>query len=212
LWLGIVRRVFAETDTPWTPKADEQVTALLAGELAADWDGLLNAHRERARVARSDLIQRSGALDTAKDRAAAHLQQELALSVRAQDRTRIPVTEQLRAPRYATVLGGWVKAHHLLRRSPPDHANAAKEAVSAVEQLARILTASPTDTLGDCLKTLHAADRIQRPLLKGVEELWGWTSGEPGVRHGTGTIAPAEAQYILKLAEAALLLLLSVDV
>jgi hypothetical protein len=100
----------------------------------------------------------------------------------------------------------------LVRRTPADPTNAAKETVSAVEQLARIVTGAPKGSLGDCLKALQAANRVQRPLLKGVEELWGWTSGEPGVRHGAGTITPAEAQYILTIAEAALLLLLSVDV
>jgi hypothetical protein len=210
LWLGIVRRVFAETDEPWTPEAAERVTALLADELAADWNGLLDAYREK--LAGQTPPHRSGALDTAKDRAAAHLRQELALSVRAQDRTRIPVTEQLRAPRYAAVHDGWVKAHDLLRGSPSDPSNAAKEAVGAVEQLARLVTASPKAKLGDCIKALQKAGRIRRPLLKGIEELWGWASGQPGVRHGSGGITPAEAQYVLTMAEAALRLLLSVDV
>lgn len=210
LWLGISRRVFGEADVPWTSESAEQVAKLLATELSKDWDGLLDAYRSK--VAPKDKDRRFGALDTAKDRAAAHLEHEIAFSVQVQDRTRIPITEQLRAPRYAAVHDGWTKAHGLLRQTPADPSNAAKEAVSAVEQLARIVTGLPTATLGKCIKVLKESQRVQSPLLTGLEELWVWTSGEPGVRHGAGSITPMEAQYVLKLAEAALLLLLSVDV
>ena len=49
---------------------------------------------------------------------------------------RVPVLEQLGSPRYAAVLLARSRARDLLDASPPDYANAAKEAVSAVEQLA----------------------------------------------------------------------------
>jgi|SRR5882724_8007822 len=208
-WLTIVRRTFSDTAVAWTVETAADVTTLLTAELATDWDVLLRACYSWAG---RDVPSSSPTFEFVRKRAADHVRQEIELSVLAQDRTRIPVAEQLRAPRYAVVHDGWTKAHDLLQQSPPDSSNAAKEAVGAVEQLARIVTASPEDTLGDCIKTLRATDRVQPPLLKGIEELWGWTSGEPGVRHGTGAITPVEAQYVLTIAEAALLLLLSVDV
>jgi hypothetical protein len=69
--------------------------------------------------------------------------------------------------------------------------------VGAIEQLARIVTASPKAKLGECITTLRKTGRVQPPLLRSIEELWGWTSGEPGVPHGAGAIMPAEALYVL---------------
>ncbi|MDP3939613.1 MAG: hypothetical protein Q8R92_15950, partial [Deltaproteobacteria bacterium] len=108
----------------------------------------------------------------------------------------------------------WLKALDTLRQTPPDLDKCAKEAVSAVEQLARILTGQPAATLGKCIKALRDSKKVQSPLLQGIEELWIWANQEPGVRHGgsaAGGIAPVEAEYAVKVAEAALLLLLSVD-
>jgi hypothetical protein len=209
-WLTIVRRAFSEATVAWTPETAERANALLATELATDWDQLVKARV--AALPGETVVPKGGRLDYARARAGALVRHEIELSVLAQDRTRIPVAEQLRAPRYAAIHDGWTKAHDFLRQTPPDYSNAAKESVGAVEQLARIITSSPTATLGDCIKTLQRTGGVQPPLLKGIEELWGWTSGEPGVRHGAGDITPAEAQYVLKLAEAALLLLLSLDV
>jgi hypothetical protein len=88
-----------------------------------------------------------------------------------------------------------------------------KEAVGAVEALARIATSKPKATLGEAIKTLRSDGKIEPPLLKGIEELWGWASEEPGVRHSVleGPLQIADARYCFKLAEAALGLLLAVD-
>lgn len=211
-WLAIVRRAFADSSTPWTAANADNARRLLSAELSQDWDGLLD--RYRASVAPHDPSQRFGSLDTARERAGSQVAHEVDLLVLGQDRARIPLSEQLVAPRYDAVHGAWTKALELAAGEPMDSAQCAKEAVGGVEQLARIVIGDSSATLGDCIKQLRQARRIEPPLLKGIEWLWGWTSGEPGVRHGAagdGGPTPTEALYCLKLAEASLLLLLTVD-
>ncbi len=97
---------------------------------------------------------------------------------------------------------------------PPDYANAAKEAVSSVEAVAQIIVRNPSATLGDAVKHLRTSGRLEPPLLEGLEELWGFTSESPGVRHGSPsptTIDVARAQYVLDSSAAAIRLLLSLD-
>jgi hypothetical protein len=124
------------------------------------------------------------------------------------------VDVQLQSPRYAAVLGHWRKAQAFLTPHALDLPNAVKEAVSSVEALGQIVTASSGATLGDCVKLLRRAGLVSPPLLKGMEELWGFASESPGVRHGSPkdpTLARAEADYVLDQAQAALKLLLSLD-
>jgi hypothetical protein len=130
----------------------------------------------------------------------------------------IPVSSgldhQLAAPRYATVQEHWGKATQYLQSGTPDFPNAAKEAVCAVEALAQIVTRQSSATLGECIKSLRTSKRIASPLLKGLEELWGFTSDSPGVRHGSSraiTLTAAEARYVVDQAAAALLLVLTLD-
>ena len=69
-------------------------------------------------------------------------------------------------------------------------------------------------TLGDAIKNLRGSGRIQAPLLRGIEEIWGWASGTPGVRHGSApalTVDASTARYIVAQSEAAIALLLSTD-
>ncbi len=124
------------------------------------------------------------------------------------------VEVQLQSPRYAAVLGHWRKAQAFLAPQALDLPNAVKEAVSAVEALGQIVTGSSGATLGDCVKQLRKSGQLSAPLLKGMEELWGFASESPGVRHGSlkdPTLERAEADYALDQAQAALRLLLSID-
>jgi hypothetical protein len=121
---------------------------------------------------------------------------------------------QLAAPRYSTVREHWGKAGQYLHGAAPDLPNAAKEAVCAVEALAQIISRQPSATLGDCIKSLRSSKRVASPLLKGLEELWGFTSDSPGVRHGSSraiTLTAPEAQYAVDQAAASLRLLLSLE-
>lgn len=88
---------------------------------------------------------------------------------------------------------------HLSDRSNPDYANSIKESISAVEAVAVRVTGE--QTLGAGLKKLESAGL---PLHSALKDAWlkmyGWTSDEAGVRHGSidsTTVDQALAKYVL---------------
>jgi hypothetical protein len=84
-------------------------------------------------------------------------------------------------------------------RDEPHYANVVKESISAVEAVARHLTGEKT--LGDALKKLEAKGiPTQRALVDGWLKLYGYTSAEGGIRHGSiehGDVDEALATYFL---------------
>lgn len=209
-WFGIVVRLHTETNASWTTTGATIANHLIQKELATDWEEIFGRMRQmvtQATKVRMDL------LDASRERSRAYLEQEFTLLVLKQDRTRLPLSDRLSADRYRVVADGWAKAHAYLDGADPDLANAAKEAVGVVEALARLVVKDPTATLGEAVKVLRASGRVDAPLLKGIEELWGWTSAEPGIRHSAshGPSDLAEVRYCFRLAEAALDLLLARD-
>ncbi len=151
-WIALVKRAVAEADVTWTADRASEAGHLLETELLVDWEKLVELVRNRTSAHGDGRIQE---LEAAKNRFQAEFPHELDLLVLAQDRNRIPLEEQLRAPRYTAILLAWRKAKDLLDGSQPDFPNAAKEAVSPVEQLARVVTAKPSATLGDAIKDLR---------------------------------------------------------
>jgi hypothetical protein len=122
------------------------------------------------------------------------------------------VRDQLQAPRYAGPRDHWIGVDRAMKQSPPDFAAAAREAVNGVEGLAKIVAASPTDTLGDCIKLLRKSERLDGALAKGLESLWGFANTH--FRHGahvTRSLSEAETAYVIESCEAATKLLLSLD-
>jgi len=120
----------------------------------------------------------------------------------------------LQAPRYSGPLMHWTDARRAIRESPPDGLRAAREAVSALEGIARIVVAEPKSTLGECIKSLKATQRIDGATAKGMEGLWGFSSDSPGLRHGATQrveLSLAEAEYVIDSVEASGKLLLSLD-
>lgn len=124
------------------------------------------------------------------------------------------VADRLQAPRYEASRKHFDRALELFDDSPPDLANAVKEAVAAVESLALLVVGRSSGTLGDCLKDLKAKQLVKPQLMKALEALWGYASEEPGVRHGK-TLAPnvdqSEAVFMLSMAASAVVLLLELD-
>lgn len=121
---------------------------------------------------------------------------------------------QLQAPRYAGTREHWLKALDFAHGPKRDLANAAKEAVCAVEGMARLLAKDDSSTLGELVKSLKLSGKINPAVAKSLEALWGYTSNEPGVRHGSPTpptIGEDETQFVLDSAHAALRLLLEQD-
>lgn len=210
LWISIAKRAVSEGGFTWTKERAADTGHLLDTGLLVDWEELV----ELARKGAGRSVARIDQLDAAKNRVDTELSHELELLVLGEDRSRIPVCEQLAAPRYGAVLTAREKARRHADGTPPDYTNAAKDAVAAVEQLARIVTGKPTASLGDAIKELRGSARIQAPLLKGIEEIWGWASNTAGVRHGAApalTVDASTARYIIAQSDAALALLLSID-
>lgn len=96
--------------------------------------------------------------------------------------------------------------HHLLRavelladRTNPDYPNSIKESISAVEAVCVAVTEA--NTLGAALKKLKIAGAAIHPALEASWlKMYGWTSDEAGVRHGsieTPTADQALAKYML---------------
>ena len=211
-WLAVADRTISDTQIPWTKESANEIRSLLAAELVRDSDELIDTMRQ-VLGSQAESV-RTGELEKSKDLARSYVEQELEIKVLKQDRTRIPVTDQLQAPRYAAVQTAWKKALSFHKSSPADDNNACKEAVSAVEQLARIVVNDQAATLGEALTSIRASGRLQPPLLRCMEDLWGWASSTPGVRHGSATTSNVDAgvaTYVLKCAEAAIGLLLSLD-
>jgi len=210
-WIALVKRAVTDAGLTWTAERAAEVGHLLETEFLVDWEELVELVRNRTKARGDGRIQE---LEAASSRIQAEFPHELNLLVLAQDRGRIPIEEQLAAPRYAAVLQAWRKARNLLDAPQPDYPNAAKEAVSAVEQLARTVIAKPSATLGEAIKDLRSSGRIQAPLLKGIEEIWGWASDTPSVRHGASSalvVDGSTARYIVAQSQAGIALLLSTD-
>ena len=64
-----------------------------------------------------------------------------------------------------------------------DAAGAIREAIHAVEGTAQIITGEKKATLGDALKVLERGKGLHSALRDGFIKLYGYASGEKGVRH-----------------------------
>jgi hypothetical protein len=68
-------------------------------------------------------------------------------------------------------------------RGNPDYRNSVKEAISAIESAASVLTGAKKPELRDALRVLENKGRLHPALRGAFEKLYGWTSNEEGVRH-----------------------------
>jgi hypothetical protein len=71
----------------------------------------------------------------------------------------------------------------LTDRENPDYRNSAKESISAVEAICRVLTSDSKATLGAALKVLQQEVGIHGALKAAFSSLYGYTSDEGGIRH-----------------------------
>lgn len=126
----------------------------------------------------------------------------------------IQVQAKLGAARYAAAAEHFSKATTFLTGVSQDLANSVKEATMAVESLAMLVTGRDKGTLGDCIKELRARGNLSSPLDRFFEALWGYSSQEPGVRHGKPSppsLAEREATLVVNIAASAILFLLDLD-
>jgi len=124
------------------------------------------------------------------------------------------IADRLTVQRYEASQRQFEKALALMHGEQTDMPNAVKEAIAAVESLSLRVSGLSSGTLGDCIKELKRQEKLSPPLGKVLEGLWGYSSEEPGVRHGkiAAPSAPtAEAHFAVNLAASAILYLLDLD-
>lgn len=90
----------------------------------------------------------------------------------------------------------------LLSQKPvPDYRNSMKEAISAVESVAKQLAGKTSGGLADALATLETNMQLHGALKQGFIKLYGYTSDEGGIRHAIIDDIPDlgydEAKYML---------------
>lgn len=117
-------------------------------------------------------------------------------------------------PRYAGPCDQWRAAQACLAAKEPDYAGAVHSAVSAVEGMARVLLDDSTATLGAAVNELKRRGHIHGALASALHGLWGYSSEEPGIRHGaveSPAVKAHEATFAVHVCEAALTLFLTLD-
>lgn len=86
-------------------------------------------------------------------------------------------------------------------RKAPDYENTIKDSISAVEAMCCIITENPKATLGEALKKLESKGvKLHKALQSAMGSLYGYTSDEGGIRHGSIDFAGAsseDAKYML---------------
>ncbi len=115
--------------------------------------------------------------------------------------------ESVKAEQFNTVREHLKKALSLFSdREAPDYENSIKEAVSALEALARELTGKDNATLGKVIPGLGKRLKLHPALVEAIKNLYGYASDESGIRHskkeGRPSPTQADARLILVLASA----------
>lgn len=206
------KRVLSDAAITWTAEVRVEIHKRIASEIQTDASYLED-------MARGVIVQHGHSFDlfltTGAGAIIDRIDAEMDLFALRHRPIPSPVAEQLRAPRYAGPATHWSRVDDLRRGEPPDLKSAAREAIHAVEGLAKIIAAKPSGTLGDCIKALRGSGRAPAPIAKQLEGLWGFVNAEPGLRHGAHTqpeTTDAELLYVIDSSEAALRYLLSLDV
>ena len=68
-------------------------------------------------------------------------------------------------------------------RKAPDYRNSMKESISAVEAICKLITGEESATLGQALKRIENTLGLSPALKSAFSNLYGYTSGEDGIRH-----------------------------
>ena len=122
--------------------------------------------------------------------------------------------DQLLAPRYVAVRAQLVKAMTFASPGQNDFPNAVKEAVCAVESIARVVTGKHDSTLGQIVRSLKKEKNIDPAIASTLKGFWSYTSNLSTVRHG-GVSVPSinapEFQVVLDKVRASIIYFLSRD-
>lgn len=110
----------------------------------------------------------------------------------------------LAEPEFAGAAEHFAKAIEFFGKRPKaDYENCVKEAVSAIESVARIICGKPKETLSKLIPQLVQQGVLVKPLNGVVERLYAYRGDAPGAAHGkTGVESPIgvpEAEFVLGL-------------
>lgn len=86
------------------------------------------------------------------------------------------------------------------KRPNPDYRNSIKEAISAIESIAKQVGAQKSDGLTPALRALGEKAGLHGALRSAFERLYGYTSDESGIRHAIleeSTVGFEEAKYMI---------------
>jgi hypothetical protein len=74
----------------------------------------------------------------------------------------------------------------LAERPHPDYGNCIKEAISAVEVVAKLICSDEKTTLGDALDQIERTGviKLHKSLKEGFKKIYGYTGNADGIRHG----------------------------
>jgi hypothetical protein len=126
-----------------------------------------------------------------------------------------PLLEVLTPTRYRAVRTAWERSLGAAHGPSRNLIEAMREAINAVEGLARIVSGSHSSTLGEIIRALKGTGKLSPTIAKSLEAVWGFTNTTPGIRHGAATevdIPSRDARFILESCEAAVRLLLDLDI
>lgn len=99
-------------------------------------------------------------------------------------------------------------------RTTPDYRNSIKESLSAVEATYRRLTGKQHKNIGAAIAAMESEGmQLPESLKTGFSKIYGWASGESGIRHALmeddRTVTEAEARLMLVMCSAYVNYLLS---
>lgn len=131
-----------------------------------------------------------------------------------------PIQQQISAanallsnPRYAQVDEQFRKAIDFLDRRPnPDLPNAVKDAVGAIEGLARIISNSSSGNLNALINDQPIRDRIHPALRQSIEKLYAYRGDVGGAAHSNVSaheVSDEDAEFVIGMTASTLILLSS---
>jgi len=111
--------------------------------------------------------------------------------------------EELLTPRFITPLNQFKKATGFLyEQQPPDYLNSIKDAVGAVEGLARAICSQPNATLSELIPVLKKSHLAHPAMAKIIESIYAVRGDEPGIAHGaneSSAFGYADAEFMLNV-------------
>ena len=129
----------------------------------------------------------------------------------------VPITDDVELESIASAIGnshGYSGARQHLenaidafsKKPEPDHANVVREAILAVESIAKVLTGNEKATLGEALNALDDQKTMHGAFKDGFKKLYGYTSDEKGIRHALldneSQVTEAEAHFMIVVCSA----------